>query len=329
MRNYKTFKKAIPILGVIVLILVIICFGLTKLENIVLSNPNDGAMDHASSKTVVVDGVRYFPRQDITVLMVLGIDQYGEVESSEFFRNKGACDLVALLVFDEKNEVCNILQLNRDTMLEMNVLGIDGSYAGTAYAQLALAHTYGSGLEDSCENTKETLTDFLKGVCIDHYVSLNMEAVPIINDAVGGVEVYVTEDFSEVNPMIHKGEMLLKGEQALHYVRTRREVGDSMNLSRMERHREYIRGFLQSYEAASETHDGFTMDLLEQLLPYMVTDSSLNTLSSMLDRYEEYELGEIVSPEGRNELEGNYMCFYVDEASLDELILRLFYAPKE
>ena len=32
--------------------------------------------------------------------------------------------------------------------------GARGEYADTSYGQLALAHTYGSGLEDSCENVK-------------------------------------------------------------------------------------------------------------------------------------------------------------------------------
>ena len=328
MRNYKTLKKAVPIVGVIVLIVVLVCVGLLKLESKVLATPDDLVASGNGAKTVVVDGVRYFPRQDITVLMVLGIDQFGEMESSEYHRNEGSADMIALLVFDETNEVCNVLQLNRDTMLDVNMLSISGKYAGTSFSQLALAYTYGSGLQDSCENVKETLTKFLKGVQIDHYISLNMEAISIMNDAVGGVEVYVTEDFSEVDPTIQKGTVLLQGDQAIHYVRTRREVGEGLNLTRMERHREYVYGFLRSMEKTRESEEGFSMSLLEQLSPYMVTDSSLNTLNSMLNRYENYELGQIVSPEGRNDLTGEYMEYYVDETSLDELIIRLFYAPK-
>ena len=34
---------------------------------------------------------------------------------------------VMLLIFDETNEVCNVLHLNRDTMLKMPVLGIGGA----------------------------------------------------------------------------------------------------------------------------------------------------------------------------------------------------------
>jgi hypothetical protein len=48
----------------------------------------------------------------------------------------------------------------------------------------------------------------------------------------------------------------------------------------------------------------------------------------MMDRYSDYEIVEIVSPEGENVLGEKYYEFYVDEVKLDELILRLFYAPK-
>ena len=47
----------------------------------------------------------------------------------------------------------------------------------------------------------------------------------------------------------------------------------------------------------------------------------------MLERYADYELVEIVSTEGENTRGEKYMEFYVDEEKLDELILRLFYAP--
>jgi LCP family protein required for cell wall assembly len=140
-----------------------------------------------------------------------------------------------LVIFDETNLRINMLYLNRDTMLTMPVLGLGGKEAGTYYGQLALAHTYGSGLEDSCENTRNTISAFLGGVRIDHYVSMNMDAVSLLNDLVGGVTVEVTEDFSAVDPTIGMGEVKLMGQQAINYVRTRKGVGDQLNLTRIQR----------------------------------------------------------------------------------------------
>ena len=98
-----------------------------------------------------------------------------------------------------------------------------------------------------CENTKNTVSSLLYGLNIDYYVAMHMDAISILNDAVGGVTVTVTEDFSQVDPTIHQGVMCLNGEQALHYVRTRAEVGDQLNLNRMKRQREYMDGFWKAF----------------------------------------------------------------------------------
>jgi LCP family protein required for cell wall assembly len=282
-----------------------------------------------TAKTILRDGKEYFPRQDITVVMVLGIDQYGPVESSHYYRNRGAADSIMLLVFDETDRKCSVVYVNRDTMLDMDVLGVRGEYAGTTYGQLALAHTYGTGLEDSCENVKNTLMNFMHGLTVDYYVAMNMDALPILNDAVGGVTVNVTDDFSKVNPTITMGELTLQGDQVIDYVRTRKDVGDQKNVTRMERQKEYVDGFLQKLIEKEQSDVEFALRLYEQVAPYVVTDCSSTTLSGMLDRYTEFELKEVVTPEGDNVIGEDYYEFYPDEEKLDELVVRLFYAPKK
>lgn len=325
--KHKTGKNIVFFCVILLLLLVLIYSGLQILESTALNTELQTA-ENRTTKTIVRDGISYFPRQDITVLMVLGIDQFGEVESSGYYRNDGAADMVMLLIFDETNETCSVLYLNRDTMLDMSVLGVRGEYAGTVYGQLALAHTYGTGLEDSCENVKDTLESFLHGLSIDYYVAMNMDAIPILNDAVGGVTVTVVDDFSAVDPSITIGEVTLHGEQVINYVRTRKDVGDQKNVTRMERQREYVEGFLEALRAKENENINFVLEAYEQVSPYIVTDCSTNTLSGMLDRYVDYTLGEVVSPEGDNVIGKEYYEFYVDEEKLDELILRLFYAPK-
>ena len=60
----------------------------------------------------------------------------------------------------------------------------------------------------------------------------------------------------------------------------------------------------------------------------MVTDCSANAISGMVERFDQFKVNEVVSPEGENVLGDEYYEFYVDEEKLDALILRLFYAPK-
>jgi len=325
MRRRNGARQIAFFCSILILVLVMIYSGLRILESTVFYR---GQEQPAQTKTITRDGISYFPRQDITVMLVMGIDRYGPVADSGSYNNSGAADVVMLVVFDETRESYSVLYLNRDTMLEMPVLGIGGRKAGTIYGQLALAHTYGSGLEDSCENVRETVSDFLYGLQIDHYVSMNMDAIGILNDAVGGVPVVITEDFSAVDPSLAKGQVTLNSQQAVNYLRTRKNVGDQLNLSRIQRQKAYLESFAQVLSGKLEQDERFVLTTYEQMQPYVVTDCSGEVLSGMLNRFGTYRLGEIVSAEGENVMGQQYMEYYVNEAELDKVILRLFYAPK-
>ncbi len=326
----KRISKRKLLIGVIILFLVIVMIysGLQIVKPTVSLNGTEAGENAAPSKTIERDGIKYFPRQDITVFLVAGIDQSGPVKDSGSYNNDGAADVVMLAVFDETAKSYDILCLNRDTILEMPVLGLGGKKAGTAVGQLALAHTYGSGLEDSCENLKETVSDFLGGIKIDYYLSMNMDAIGIMNDAVGGVRVNITDDFSGVDDSLKKGEMVLNAAQARNFVQTRRGVGDQLNLSRMERHREYMNGLTEALMQKINSSDTFVLESYDDIAPYLVTDCSVNTLSSLMGRYADFTRGQIISPEGENKQGEEFMEFHVNEEKLDTLVLDLFYAEK-
>ena len=320
-------RRVFAVVITLILVAVVLYSGLRILESTVLLHQPEET-EPTTSKTVSMGDIKYFPRQDITVFMVLGIDETGPVRDSQSYNNSGESDVVLLVIFDEPAKTYTVLALNRDSMVKMPILGLGGKKAGTKVAQLALAHTYGSGLADSCENTRQVVSDLLGGVYINYYLSMNMDAVAILNDAVGGVTVNVIDDFSDVDPTIEKGIVTLQGSQALTYVQTRKGVGTQMNISRMERQKQYMNGFVAALHASSDQSSSFALDLYEKITPYIVTDCSANVLSQMADRLSQYELADVITPEGENTYGGMYMEFYLDEEALDKLVLELFYAPK-
>lgn len=327
MRKRKNAVQIAYFVAILILVLGMIFSGLRILESAVFSN-GEVRQPPVESKTITRDGVDYFPRQDITVIMALGIDEEGPVVSSGSYRNTGEADAVILLILDQVDESYTILCLNRDTMVNMPQLGVGGRQAGTYYGQLALSHTYGEGLADSCENTRQTISDLLYGITIDHYVAMNMDAIGIVNDAVGGVTVNVEDDFSQVDPSITQGRITLRSGQALTYLRSRRDVGNQLNITRMGRHEEYMQGLMTAMKERLAAEDTFIVDLYDRVDEYMVTDCSVNVISGLMDRCAAYTLKEVVSPEGENVMGEEFMEFHVEEAALDALILRLFYAPK-
>lgn len=326
MKDKSRRKNTVILIAILILVLVFIFSGLQFLESTVFHST--GATLGGDTKTIVRDGVEYFPRQDITVILLAGIDEYGPVTGSDSYNNSGEADMVSLLIFDEKVNAIHMLSLNRDTMLEVPVLGIGGKQAGTIYGQLALAHTYGSGLEDSAENLRDAVSDFLYGIHIDYYVNMNMDAIAVLNDAVGGVQVTVTDDFSGIDPTITMGEVTLKGEQAITFVRTRQGLGDQLNLTRMERQQKYMSSFIDALKASMEASSSFVVNTYDAVDEYMVTDCSVKAMTAFADRYAAYTLGDVVSIKGENVNGEKYMEYHVDEEALDQVILQYLYAPK-
>jgi len=311
----------------LILVLVIIYSGLRILESTIFYNRNEDF--EIKTKTITRDGVKYYPRQDINVILVMGINQEGPVRASEEPNNGNAADFVGLVVFDEAAENWTLLNLNRDTMLNMPALNEKGREIGTMYAQLAFAHTYGTGVEDSCENTVKAVSNFLGGVNIDYYVSMNLDAIGLLNDAVGGVTVTVRDDFSNVDPSIGKGTITLRGEQARSFVQTRWNVGDELNLSRIERQKEYMNNFVRAFkDTVKSSNADYVLDTYNSVAPYLVSDLPVSTLTGMVERYIDYPLTGILSLEGENKLGEDLYEFYADEDYLEDLCLEVFYAPK-
>lgn len=324
--NRRFRMKIVFVCIALILVLVIIYSGLRILESTIFYDPEF----KIQTKTIVRDGVKYYPRQDINVVLVLGINQKGPVTASEEPNHGGSADFVALVVFDEKNENWTVLNLNRDTMVNMPALDENGNEIGTVNCQLALAHAYGYGMEDSCENLKKTVSNFLGGVNIDYYISMNLDAIALMNDAVGGVTVTVRDDFSAVDPSIGMGTITLRGDQARAFVQTRWYVGDELNLSRIERQQEYMNSFVRSFkDTVKSSSTGFVLDTYNQVAPYLLSDLPVSTLTGMVERYIDYPLAGILSLEGENVLGEEIYEFYADEEKLEDLCLEVFYAPKQ
>lgn len=326
-RSDKLKKIGFILLGIL-LIGVVIYSGFRFLEATVFLD-DEKSPSKSPSKTIVVDGVKYFPKQDIETFLIIGVDEDGEMVRREILENEGMADAIMLAVFNRTDETIDIISLNRDSMTDISVRGLDGRKVDSMNAQLALSYAYGDGMESSCENTIEAVSKMLYGIEINHFMALNMDAIKVLNDAVDGVTVDVWDDFSAVDPSIYMGRVTLYGDQALTYIRARKDVGDQLNVNRMERQQEYMESFFYALKYAVEMDSEFAIKHYEDLTKYMVTDCSVTTMSSMLERYGAYELGEIVTPEGENVRGEKYMEFYVDEDSLEDLVLEHFFSEKK
>lgn len=310
------FRKRSPLGLFLVLVLMIsVCFsGCGDTASAEITQP---ASTVASMETTS-------PRKDLETILVMGLDKNERSEMLEGYVNKTQSDFLLLLVIDQENRSINSLHINRDTMTEITRLGVFGGAAGKYTAQIALAHAYGSGGSDSALNAVKAVSNFLGGVKIDHYMTFTMDSVALVNDMVGGVTVFIEDDFSEMDPSLVQGqEITLKGEQALHFVRGRTNVADGTNLNRMARQRQYMMGLYEKIMAAAAQDEAFPEKLVKKLADAFDTDLSVYQLDSLFDTLLECKMGEILTIEGEN-VRGEFMEFYADPDSVAQAVQTLF-----
>ncbi len=327
----STFKLLAALFTVII-ILAVLFIGMSKAEDYLVkkadaSNVSSESLTTYEEKNYIhYNNKKYKPKNYLDTVLLIGTDSEGKVYESASYNNSNKADFIALLVFDNNTKKCDIIQLNRDTIAEIPVLGLTGEKAGTTTGQLALAYTYGNGLELSCKNTVKAVSNFLYQIEIDNYLSMNMDAIAALNDVVGGVEVEVLDDFSDVDPALIEGEkVLLSGKQALTYVRGRSGVGDQSNLSRMNRQRQYMAAFAEKIKNAYETNNELVLNAYNAITDYIVTDCSITVLSDTAERLSEYEVKDIISPEGEIVESNEFIEFHADDAKLKDLVISLFY----
>ncbi len=325
----KSHLKLAVALCAILLLAVAAYFGMKAIEKVIVDKADAEIMSGLPQDEygrVTYKDKKYKAKSRLTTTLIIGVDEFGVVEDSEDISNVKMADFLTLFVFDEVEKNCKVIHINRDTMMNVPVLGIFGDKAGTAYKQIAWAHTYGSGKDDSCRNTADAVSSLLYDITIDNYISLTMDAVSILNDKVGGVEVEIKDDFTSIDGNLVPGtKVKLTGEQALTFVRARYGVGDQSNLSRMERQKEYMNSFVNSLKAAYDADNGFIVEATEAVGDYMVTDCTAGELAELASNVSTYTLEDIVSPKGTSEVGEEYMEHIVDEDALMDLVIETFY----
>ncbi len=284
--------------------------------------------DEAGQK-LYYGGKTYRLKHNLETILLIGLDKDSSYDAFQEYLNKEQNDFLLLVVIDKQENTCAALPINRDTMTTVWQLDVNGEPSTNRVEQLCLAHTYGSGGEDSCENTVRAVENLLFGQTIDHYAALSMDAVPILADLVGGVPVEIDTDMTAVDPRLIAGETVtLEGELALSYVRARRAVSDGTNQSRMARQERFLRAAWEAWQEQTASGDAVELgtDALISLGERLRSDCTVQKLSRLLERAEQCEMTILPAPAGEMTVsEENIAEFYVDDDALEQTVLELFY----
>lgn len=277
-----------------------------------------------SKRKVLYDGKTYEYNQKLTNILFLGVDKKSEVELQDTPGTAGQADCIMLLTLNEETQVCDVLQISRDTMTEVDIYDMNGEYYTSVDAQIATQYAYGNGEKSSCWAMNKTVSELLNDLPIDAYISMNIEAISTITDAIGGVTITIPEDYTGIDSAFVKGSTVtLTGEMAEKYVRYRDTEVSGSNEGRMKRQVEYITALLTAVKNLVGKGESYYNRFSSYLIPYMVTDMD----ARQIDDFTQY----IFKPEDTKYLPGEmkegqeHDEFYVNKEELQKQLIETFY----
>lgn len=223
----------------------------------------------------------YEYNEDVLTFLVMGIDKRGKVSDNPDEVSGGQADALFLVVLNPDSKEISIIAINRDTMTEILMYGYgEAGNDKVITAQIAAQHGFGDGKEKSCELTCDAVSGLFYDLPIHGYISVNMDAVGALNDAVGGVEVVVLEDLTKRKKSWKEGAVVkLEGEDAFWYVKWRDTTVYESNRGRLARQKQYLTAFVK--QALEETKKDITvpLTLYNKMSKYVVTDITVEEIA--------------------------------------------------
>ncbi len=275
------------------------------------------------------NGSVYDYNENITTFLIMGIDKDDEVvtEVAEG-TDGGQADALFLLVLNPDEQSIKIIAINRNSMTDIDIYDEYGRYQTTVVGQIATQHGFGNGVEESCEYQVKAVSNMFYQLPIHGYAAINMSAIPTINDQVGGVDVTVLEDLTKWDRSLVKGnEVHLEGMQAFYYVKARDISIYGSNDTRLERQKQYLKGFIDKAREASKDNPNAAVELFTAITDMMVTNITADEISYLAPLITTYSFDEsdIIVIDGKTQKNGKFEEFLVDEDDLYDTIINTFY----
>lgn len=327
-KNKTVFRAVAALLAVLAVVLVLYGGG-RWLEKRAEKPETRTQLPQADQETVEVDGVTYRKKSRLTTILVMGVDH--DTQDSYEYRKAGQADFLRLVVLDDADKTVQQLQIDRDTITPVTVLGVMGDRYEPVEQQICVGYGFGDGRQTSCEVTVEAVENLLGGQTVDQYLSMGLDGISTLNDLAGGITVTLEDDFSAIDPAMTKGTTLtLHGDQAETFVRTRRSIGVGTNEARMARQEQYIQKLATQLDAEVKQNQNFVLTAYDAMEPYLYTNIPRGQLANEVWAAKDYERMDTIKPEGTHEIGADgFMEFYPDAASLQQAVLQLFYEQVE
>ena len=280
--------------------------------------------------TLEYNGKTYQYRKNIINILCIGVDKEEVMsERDDDGGSVGQSDAVLLVSLDLDKSDIRIFAIPRDTMVNIVACDENGNEMGAFKGQLALQYAYADGQEKSCKLVAQQVLDIFKNqIQLNGYVAMNLSCISAVNDAVGGVTVWMDDDYTLYNPKFEKGATVhLQGEEAQEYVQGRDIRVSGSALTRIVRQKQYLTAFIEQMKKALKKNPVLTVTLMKELSDNMITDISADEVVYLTTEVLNCNFNEknMQSLKGEIQMENEYEEYYLDETALQQTILDYFY----
>lgn len=321
-------KNIIVFIISIVVILAISAVAFAMKKNSKEEKDTSSELQQESENYISYNGQKYQHNDHIRTYLYMGIDKDGPVTEAEDSVSGGQSDAMFLIVVDSEKKTISVLSINRNTMTDVDVYDKDGNFVETRELQICLQHGFGDGMRTSCQRSVDAVSNLLYGEPVSGYIAMNMDAMPMMNDSVGGVTVEVLDDLTSPsrNVSLHKGESVtLNGDEAYVYLRSRDINEFDSATERLNRQMQYIQAFVKQ----AKSKDAATLvSAYNAITDYIVTNVDVPNLVNKLTTYE-FDDSRMYTIPGETQMGEQYEEYHVDEDALYQVMLNIFYKPVE
>lgn len=277
---------------------------------------------------ITYDGKQYQYNSDVINILCLGIDKDIPIEEKRETGSEGLADVVILASIDTKEDTLKFLAVPRETMVPVKLIDTKGNFVRTENEQITLQYAYGQTAEKSCELMIDTVSNLLFQLPIQRYCAINFQALPALNDAIGGVDLVSIETVHWWNGSFYEGQQMhLEGQAALDYVRQRDETIPKSSMGRLERQKQYVTCYLEQAKEAVGRDLTLPVKMFQSLTENMCTDVTVADITYLVPELlnMEINLENISMVPGETITGGEHEEYHVDADALKQLVIQMFY----
>lgn len=293
---------------------------------------------------VAFDGKVYSYDSSRINLLVLGVDKAGKMNTEPDYEKwlSGQTDAIFVVSINSSERKISILGVPRNSMVNVDVYDSEENISRTIFDQICLQYPYAGGAEHGLKKTTETVSELLYNLPIHGTAAVGYEALIKINNMAGGVDVVALESLETPFGYYKEGENLhLEGKYALAYVRARNVNVLGSPTMRLERQKQYLAALADRMKEEMKKNPMLIKEMYDAVSGYVNTDMEIDELVYLAAQAAGYpfSVGDIYLLQGEDravpiikdgeETEDFYDDFYLDEESLKETMIGIFYKEVE